>query len=820
MPTHFFLNPLSITYLIETVLASILACHFFLPMFAKRGSPQHRRLAVLLFVTFLAGAGSIFFQFLSVSLHPHFAIYALPWVGPAAAVGMAGFVLFAFYFQRPPTAKKLPEIALIVALASLIGIELAIAFLRHSLLSSGIVEFRETWVRVPFATGFLAAPLFFAGHLHRALKHDNEAGRPGVAIRLLQALVWPPKELSREAAAARAFIYVSIMPLSIGIVQSLRGLGFIDWSMTLLLSCWLFMLTVAGFALAYMNYVPEQSSFRVKLVGVTLTAVLMIISGISWSIGTVYVEEYTSTDTLREKTALRFEPRTDGEYDVTQALYKFDAELGERIQNLSEPQQLPFEFPFYDRSYSALFLHMAGVVGFEHLPRLRDIQNRYGPQPAIFLVATHLTGVGVGRESASPDNDRGVFIKRESERVVMSWNRLVSATQPDAEYTFQLVLYPTGVLDMVFQDLPENPVPDMFLPETTPMLTGIVPSFEDRQVAALGSDMSLPFSGVPHQSLIQFWQVDFMSYLNKIYLPVAYFVLASCLLVLIVFPRLFHTNLDRPLQQLILGVQQILDGKLATNIEPTYRDEIGYLATSFNKMAKAQSELIHGLESKVAERTREATEIAARNARLEERNHLSQELHDAVSQTLFSANLIADTLPSLSKKDPQKAEAASRQIRRLNKDALLEMRQLLLQLRPEQLSAERFAQLMRNIKDDIELNHAISVSLEIAGNALLPNEVLLAFYRITQESLVNAAKHADARLIVVRFENETDQALLSVSDDGCGFVRQASRPGSHGLKIMEERMSGIGGSFEVQSELGRGSTITAIWFSGMTKLAR
>jgi signal transduction histidine kinase len=233
-------------------------------------------------------------------------------------------------------------------------------------------------------------------------------------------------------------------------------------------------------------------------------------------------------------------------------------------------------------------------------------------------------------------------------------------------------------------------------------------------------------------------------------------------------------------------------------------------------MAKAQSELIHGLEGKVVERTKEATEIAARNARLEERNHLSQELHDAVSQTLFAANLIADTLPGLSIQDPEKAKTASREIKRLNKDALLEMRQLLLELRPEQLSANRFGQLLQTIKSDIEQNHQISVSVAIEGSALLPNEVLLAFYRVAQEGLVNAAKHAEANSIEVLFESETDQALLTVKDNGKGFSRQAARRGSLGLKIMEERMFNIGGSFEVESELGSGTMITAIWFARKT----
>ncbi|MCY0095128.1 HAMP domain-containing sensor histidine kinase [Hoeflea ulvae] len=807
MPT-LFLNPLSITYLVDLVLVSILASYFLFRIVATWEWPEQRRLAVLLFVTFFAAAICMLLQFLSVSLHPDVASYVLPWVSPAGATSMAGFVLFAFYFQRSPTAGRLPEYLLILAYAAVIGVELGIAAFRHSLLSSGIVEYRDAWLGVPVAVGFMAAPVFLAGHLYRALAAGDGSG---ALAQTVQAVLWPPKRLNRDAAATRAFLYVSLMPFSLGIISSLRGMGFFDWGTALLVGCWLFLLSVAGFALAFINYVPEQSSFRVKLVGVTLTTVLLILSGISWSIGSVYVDAYASATTLADRTALRFEPTGAGGYRVYRAAYRFDTEFGEKIEDRARPQSLPFAFRFYDRSYTALFPDLTGMVGFDTPPLWRDVQHRFGPQPAIFLVTTEMTEAPADTGTTAAGRS-GLFIKRESDRVVITWNRLVSASQPDVGYSFQLVLYPEGALEMAFEDMPDDPVPDMFRPETIPMMTGIVPSLPGRQVAALHMDNGFPFTGLPQQGLVQLWYIDFLTYLNRIYVPVAFFILASCLLVLLVFPRFFFTNLDRPLQQLLNGVRQILDGKLAVTIEPTYRDEIGYLATSFNEMAKAQSKLIHGLESEVAERTREATQIAARNARLEERNHLSQELHDAVSQTLFAANLIADTLPELSKADPEKAEAAASEIRRLNKDALVEMRQLLLELRPEQLSGPRFGQLLQHIKANIEQNHPVSVSLEIDGSALLPNEVLLAFYRVAQESLVNAAKHANARSIAVRFENTQDQALLTVSDDGDGFARHTAGPDNFGLQIMEERMISIGGSLEVTSILGSGATITAIWY--------
>ena len=256
-----------------------------------------------------------------------------------------------------------------------------------------------------------------------------------------------------------------------------------------------------------------------------------------------------------------------------------------------------------------------------------------------------------------------------------------------------------------------------------------------------------------------------------------------------------------------------MDGKLATTIEVAHRDEIGFLALSFKKMAAAQHDLILTLESKVTQRAAEATEHATKNARLEERNHLSRDLHDAVNQTLFSANLIASTLPELMRQNPKQAFDAAENISKLNKEALTEMRQLLLQLRPEQLLASPFSQLLQALIEDIEVKFSIRVTLQVEGDAVLPEAVQLAFYRIAQESLIDIAKHAEASQIDVFFDGMRRQAMLSVTDDGIGFDTKVMKLGHLGLQIMNERIAEVGGSLEVVSEPGKGCQVMAIWFA-------
>ncbi len=299
--------------------------------------------------------------------------------------------------------------------------------------------------------------------------------------------------------------------------------------------------------------------------------------------------------------------------------------------------------------------------------------------------------------------------------------------------------------------------------------------------------------------------------LDRVYQPVAVFILFATLAILLIFPRFFQVSLNRPLQAMIRGVRDIQAGNLATSIPVSYRDEIGFLTQSFNDMAAVQRDLVLHLEERVAERTAEVASYAAENARLEERNHLSRELHDAVSQTLFSASLMADTLPLVWQQNPQRGLQVLAELRQLNQNALAEMRILLLELRPSALIDKPFGELLQQLSTRVGVHAPLTVKLEIEQDCLLPPEVQTTFYRIAQESLNNISKHAKATLVSVYFEGMPTQAILTISDDGCGFHTNRVLAGHLGLDIMRERAADIGATLEVDAQPEHGTTITLIW---------
>ncbi len=232
--------------------------------------------------------------------------------------------------------------------------------------------------------------------------------------------------------------------------------------------------------------------------------------------------------------------------------------------------------------------------------------------------------------------------------------------------------------------------------------------------------------------------------------------------------------------------------------------------------------------------------IAIENARLyeqskelavlEERSRLARELHDAVTQTLFSASLVAEALPTTWEKDHQEGRGLLQELRGLSRGALAEMRTLLLELRPAALLETSLADLLRQLGEAASGRTGIPVSVQVDGQGKLPPDVHIAFYRITQEALNNVVKHARARQATVRLcYSGEDQVvtsqkarqpedvragqtvLLSIRDDGRGFDPAQISHDRLGLGIMQERAQAIGAILTIQSQPGHGTQVTTLW---------
>ncbi len=213
--------------------------------------------------------------------------------------------------------------------------------------------------------------------------------------------------------------------------------------------------------------------------------------------------------------------------------------------------------------------------------------------------------------------------------------------------------------------------------------------------------------------------------------------------------------------------------------------------------------------------------LAIENARLRsqiertavtaERNRIARDLHDSVTQTLFSATLIAEVLPKLWERSRDESERRLEELRQLTRGALAEMRTLLLELRPATLIEVEIGELLRQLTEATTGRTRAPVTLSLEGSCQPPPDVKIAFYHIAQEALNNVAKHARAGHSSVHLRCDNDHFELSVGDDGRGFILSEVTPEHLGLTIMRERAEDIGASLHIESSIDEGTVISVAW---------
>jgi two-component system nitrate/nitrite sensor histidine kinase NarX len=205
---------------------------------------------------------------------------------------------------------------------------------------------------------------------------------------------------------------------------------------------------------------------------------------------------------------------------------------------------------------------------------------------------------------------------------------------------------------------------------------------------------------------------------------------------------------------------------------------------------------------------REQVERAATTA---ERDRLARELHDAVTQTLFSASLIAEAMPRVWEQNPEAGRRGLEELRRLTRGAAAEMRTMLIELRPAALIEKPLGELLRHLTEAMTSRTRVPMSLSLDGNCRLPGDVQIALYRIVQEALNNVAKHAGASQVSVDLMCRPHRAEVCIADDGTGFDPAEVLPDRLGLGIMRERAQGIGAGLKIDSQPGRGTQILVLW---------
>ena len=192
-----------------------------------------------------------------------------------------------------------------------------------------------------------------------------------------------------------------------------------------------------------------------------------------------------------------------------------------------------------------------------------------------------------------------------------------------------------------------------------------------------------------------------------------------------------------------------------------------------------------------------------------ERNRLALELHDAVSQKLFSIVLTAEAAGEQLARDPEAARASIARLRTVASEALEELRTLIHELRPLELERDGLCGALRKHVEMLRRLHRVEIELEVDDDAGSGGRRDEEVFRVAQEALQNAVRHGVPARLGVRLGHRDGRLVLEVSDDGVGFdpADPELRARRLGLTSMEERAQRLGGALEIRSAPGAGTTI-------------
>lgn len=229
---------------------------------------------------------------------------------------------------------------------------------------------------------------------------------------------------------------------------------------------------------------------------------------------------------------------------------------------------------------------------------------------------------------------------------------------------------------------------------------------------------------------------------------------------------------------------------------------IGELVMAAGERVRLQMETITSLEQ-----TRRLNEQIQHLTEVEERNRLARELHDSVSQALYGIGLGARTAQAMWETDKAITKESIDYVLTLAEAALVEMRALIFELRPESLENEGLVTVLSKQGAALQTRHGLDVEIDLCDEPPLPLKYKESLYRIAREALHNIIKHAGATRVALRLKHASPYVMLEIVDNGIGFDTQQEFPGHLGLQSMRERIMTLGGEMHLNSAPGSGTQL-------------
>ena len=557
-----YLTPAAISFLTQFIISLCISA-FLLYRLWKFRSNRHLQLLNSFFILATAFLGLLF---LDASLPPYPRLFAVYAQNTVLALALTFLIQFAYRFpQKYPSHKLEMKIALWVSMGYFLWEGIYMLFRYVALLNTNTVNYRPPILTYANVLVLLWVPITF---IRQSLSEDT---RPENWLYKL----WKPK--GKDAQGTRNFALLFIILFILGIIDLLRIFHLphtvynAAMSLGILATLWLFISN-------YLNFLPGGSSIVIKVSVLALTLFLAILGSASWFIAPTYIATFEPN--LYDRQTIRFTPNASGKYDVAEVDFNFETALGKRIDlGISEDaryQKVAFRFPFYGHVFTDIYIANAGAITLGEPYWHPNMQLAFAHTPIIFPLAIDL--------NPTPSNDTGgVYVHADTGRLIITWNNLPALHQPNSFFTFQAILYPSGIIEFSYNDLPSLTFDSDATPSATPWVRGIL---QGQGESIHTTESHLPNIYPSGQgAIIENYQLAFRRYLHDFMLPMTKTILVGSLLLTLIFPIFLKNVIISPLLGLSETVHQLEYDKKIPKTPSQSTDEIEHLHSVINNLA-------------------------------------------------------------------------------------------------------------------------------------------------------------------------------------------------------------------------------------------
>lgn len=547
---------------------------------------------------------------------------------------------FSYMFQASPGRRQVPRLVLVAATLTLIvGIDIAVVVVGDGspLLCLNLL------LPICLLALTIAPPVVFLSRSVAASRHQLQGIKPSVkgqglnerssdvGLRGFGSLIARP--IGSKAHALRGFSLLTCMPLLLianGLlaVQGILPLPMRDVIIAVFASVYIF-----GFVSHYLNHAQERSSVHLKLVGLSLVTALLLLQVVNSVLYTPKKLAWEAGIRPLNGHSIHFVMLENASYSIhhdtaPNALVM----VSESAVVLSDAKSvdLGFDFPFYDRTWRSVTLAETGFLLFGSPPHREPgllatafmaLEDSYSGAPKIMPLYAGLR--------AAADLDAKISYQNTPSSATFTWHN-VAQRHTGRRSTFAVRLHRDGSIDFVYQDI--GVAPDSGI-------IGLTPGGERPTMVALRPLATNTFDSPAGSGIVENMTLRYRNYAHKQVTSLAVLVLVTAMSIIVGFPFFYRLVLTQPMQQLLIGLRQVDQGMLGTEIEIKTHDELGGFAAHFNRMTASLRSKEHALkqhavqlEQAVVQRT---AELAAQNLLLAEQSKRLQEI-DSIKSRFFA----------------------------------------------------------------------------------------------------------------------------------------------------------------------------------------